>query len=132
MPKGLDTMIGFVSSTAIVFNLGTYLLPTNISRAFTSIIQITPRYVDTPSLDFTMVGRCYANEVWVSCREAILEVARAGTLGYDQAKTEGYVRSMKPLIAAYSICKCSSFLRRGRLISSSRDVTRILLRLAGL
>jgi hypothetical protein len=123
-------MIGFVSSTAIVFNLGTYLLPTNIST-FTSIIQITPRYVDTPSLDFTIVGRCYANEVWVSCKEAILEVARAGTLGYDQGKTEGYVRSMKPLIAAYSICKYLSFLERGKLIASSRDVTRILLCLVG-
>lgn len=52
-----------------------------------------------------MVGRCYADEVWVTCMDAIIELSRAGTLGYDQEQSVGNLRMMKPLIAAYSICE---------------------------
>jgi hypothetical protein len=106
MPRGLDIMIAFISSTALIFNLSTYILPINTNRAFNSIITII--YEGAPSLDFPFNGKCFADDVRVSCLDSMLEVARVGSTGYEDVDSfkvgHRYYNFMKLLIAAYSIC----------------------------
>lgn len=101
-------MIAFISSTALIFNLSTYILPIDINRAFTSIITIIPKYEGAPSFDFPFNGKCFADDVRVSCLESMLEVARVGSTGYEDVDPfkmgHKYYNFMKLLIAAYSIC----------------------------
>lgn len=112
MPKGLDIMIAFISSTAIIFNISTYILPLEINRAFSSIITIIPKIDRSPSFDFGFNGRCFANDIRVSCLDSILEITQASSTGYEDFNTyrEGhrYYSLMRLVMAAYSICMSPS------------------------
>jgi len=101
-------MIAFISSTAIIFNLSTYILPLEINRAFSNIITILPTYDGSPSFEFSFNGKCYADNVKVSCLDSILEIARAASTGYEDVGSyrmgHRYYSLMKVVIATYTIC----------------------------
>jgi hypothetical protein len=111
MPKGLDIMIAFISSTALIFNVSTYILPIQINRAFSNILTIIPKFEGSSSFDFAFNGRCYADDVRVSCMDSLLEISRAGSTGYDAVDNyqqgEGFYRMMKLVITGYSVCMSS-------------------------
>jgi hypothetical protein len=108
MPRGLDIMIAFISSTAIIFNLSTHILPLSVNRAFSSIITILPTYEGSPSFEFAFNGKCYADSVKVSCLDSILEIARASSTGYEDVSAyrmgHRYYSLMKVVITTYTIC----------------------------
>jgi hypothetical protein len=108
MPRGLDIMIAFISSTAIIFNLSTHILPLSVNRAFSSIITILPTYEGSPSFEFAFNGKCYADNVKVSCLDSILEIARASSTGYEDVSSyrmgHRYYSLMKVVITTYTIC----------------------------
>lgn len=108
MPRGLDIMIAFISSTAIIFNLSTHILPLSVNRAFSSIITILPTYDGSPSSEFAFNGKCYADNVKVSCLDSILEIARASSTGYEDVSAyrmgHRYHSLMKVVITTYTIC----------------------------
>jgi len=122
MPRGLDVTIAFISSTALIFNLSTYILPISINRAFANTITVTPNYEGSPTFDFAFNGKCFADDVRVSCFDSMLESIRASSTGYDDIDSlqvePGYYQLMKLLVASYSICKCSVPFSPSLLIGS--------------
>jgi len=102
-------MIAFVSSTAIIFNLSTYILPLSINRAFSSLITILPTYDGCSTNEFSFTGKCYADNVNVSCLDSILEIGRAASTGYEDIDTyrmgHRFYSLMKVVITTYTICK---------------------------
>jgi len=129
MPRGLDIMIAFVSSTAIIFNLSTYILPLSINRAFSSLITILPTYDGGSTFEFAFTGKCYADNVDVSCLDSILEIARAASTGYEDIDTyrmgHRFYNLMKVVITTYTICKLHE--SRSGLFVSSRFIVIIML-----
>jgi hypothetical protein len=121
----MDIILGFVSSTALVFNLGAYLLPSNFSRPFTNIIGLVPQYADAPSLDITFNGRCYADSIRISCVDTMLEIAQNQVTGYEAPEallwtSEWFLKMLKPLNASYMICKsCRSSIIQGREVADN-------------
>jgi hypothetical protein len=114
MPRGLDIMIAFISSTAIIFNLSTHILPLSVNRAFSSIITILPTYEGSPTFEVAFNGKCYADNVKVSCLDSILEIARASSTGYEDVSAyrmgHRYYSLMKVVITTYTICTSQSYM----------------------
>ena len=129
MPRGLDIMIAFVSSTAIIFNLSTYILPSSVNRAFSSLITVLPTYDGGPTFEFSFTGKCYADNVNVSCLESILAIARAASTGYEDIDTyrmgHRFYNLMKVVITTYTICKLHE--SKSGLFVSSRFIVIIML-----
>jgi hypothetical protein len=121
MTLGLDILISFVSSTALALNLGSFILPNDYRRAFSTIINLhIPEEVGR-TLDITFHGKCYLGGISAPCGGALMTVYRSSTrTGYESPEDENAVLSilnlMKPANASYTICKshpCSHKARRG-------------------
>jgi hypothetical protein len=132
MTLGLDALIGFVSSTALVMNLGSFLLPVEYRGIFSTVISLRNANDPTQNLNIDFHGQCSLDGEAVSCGDTLLAVYQASLGGYesddDLATVQSLLKMLRPLCASYTICKPLFAWEEDVLMDSLRTTASGLLR----